>query len=152
MQKLHLHIEAASKMAFMDSTGTLDHEGSRVFVLLIHSECGGLSLGIIVTSSESCDVLEIGFQIIKEILVDDIFGGNIYGPSIFLTDDSQLEQNAIRTGFPTNKIFERIKAFNVVQLIDFLPTKLNLYFQRRLLDAVNRASHRSFSKSISPLT
>ncbi|KAJ8980957.1 hypothetical protein NQ317_001221 [Molorchus minor] len=36
----------------MDSSETCDHDGSRIFVLLTHSEVGGLPLGVIITSSE----------------------------------------------------------------------------------------------------
>lgn len=95
VQRIHKHVKTVSRLVFMDSTGSLDHDGSRFFVLLTHSECQGLPLGIIVTSSESCDVIEVGFQLLKDIVGESIFGGNINGPGIFfLTDDSQSEQNA----------------------------------------------------------
>ncbi|XP_047109472.1 uncharacterized protein LOC124777956 isoform X2 [Schistocerca piceifrons] len=252
MQKVHTRVKAASKLVFMDSTGSLDHDSSRVFVLLTHSECGGLPLGVLIMSSESCGVIEMGLEIVGE----NIFGGNINGPSVFLTDDSQSEQNAIRRCFPNTKtllcifhvlqavwrwllkaknaipqqkqceffqnfkkimfaqtkneavvnynvtrvnigenhqnllrylegywdrrelwtlshrrgmlieghntnniseafmrilkdrIFERMRAFNVVQMVDFFLTKVNLYFQRTLLDAANGASPKSFCRPI----
>ncbi|XP_049771680.1 uncharacterized protein LOC126147940 [Schistocerca cancellata] len=47
-----------------------------------------------------------------------------------------------------DRIFERVRAFNVVQMVDFFLTKVNLYFQRRLLDAANGASPKSFCRPI----
>ncbi|XP_049834810.1 uncharacterized protein LOC126278611 isoform X2 [Schistocerca gregaria] len=47
-----------------------------------------------------------------------------------------------------DRIFERVRAFNVVQMVDFFLTKVNLYFQRRLLDAANGASPKYFCRPI----
>ncbi|XP_046981230.1 uncharacterized protein LOC124549906 [Schistocerca americana] len=115
MQKVHTHVKAASKLVFMDSTGSLDHDSSRVFVLLTHSECGRLPLGVLIMSSESCGVIEMGLELLKEIVGENIFGGNINGPSVFLTDDSQSEQNAIRRCFPNTKTLLCI--FHVLQAV-----------------------------------
>ncbi|XP_049945324.1 uncharacterized protein LOC126427142 [Schistocerca serialis cubense] len=115
MKKVHMCEEMAPEMVFIDSTGSLDHNGSRVFVLLTPSACGGLLLGIIVTSSESCEVLQIGFQLLKEIVGKDTFGGNIDGPHVFLTDDCKSEQNAIIRSFPRSTIVLCI--FHVMQAV-----------------------------------
>lgn len=256
MQVVHKHVKTASKLVLMDSTWSMDHDGSKVFVLLTLSDCGGLPLGVIIASSESFELLEKGLQLLKEIMGRNIFGGNINGPIIFLTNDSQSEQNAIRRCFPNSKtllcefhvlqavwrwlvkakngvpqqkqfdffqcfkrimfaqtkneawlnyeiakaiidenhqnyltylegywhrrdqwaishrlvilvkgnttnniseafmqimrdkIFEMVKSFNVVQTVDFILTKVNLYFERRLLHAANMPGHKSFFRHI----
>lgn len=43
-----------------------------------------------------------------------------------------------------DKVFERVKAFNLVQMTDFVITRLEGYYERKLLDAAhNRATVRS---------
>lgn len=46
-----------------------------------------------------------------------------------------------------DKVFERVKAFNLVQMTDFVVTRLEGYYERKLLDAAhNRATPRSHVK------
>ncbi|XP_023311955.1 uncharacterized protein LOC108914060 [Anoplophora glabripennis] len=68
---------------------------SRIFVMLTHSECGALPLGLIITTSECVDAIKSGFNIIKELVGEPIFGGHEEGPAVFMTDDPQSEQKAI---------------------------------------------------------
>lgn len=41
-----------------------------------------------------------------------------------------------------DKVFERVKAFNLVQMVDFVLTRLESYYERRLLDAAHNRSQR----------
>ena len=36
-----------------------------------------------------------------------------------------------------DQIFERVRAYNVVQLLDFLATRVSSYYERRLTDLAN---------------
>ncbi|XP_049793398.1 uncharacterized protein LOC126203197 [Schistocerca nitens] len=45
-------------------------------------------------------------------------------------------------------IFERRKAVNVVHMVDIILTRVNSYFEMKLLDAANRASLKSFHETI----
>lgn len=39
-----------------------------------------------------------------------------------------------------DKVFERVKAFNLVQMVDFVLTRLEGYYERKLLDAAHNRS------------
>lgn len=59
----------------MDSSGNMDHEGWRVFLLLTHSVAGGLPLGIIIAATEEEKVIFEGLELLKTILGDWSFSG-----------------------------------------------------------------------------
>lgn len=115
MKRVHKYIKSASEIVFMDSLGTVDHDGSRFFVLLTYSECGGLPLGVIITSTESCELIKCGFQLLKNMLGEEIFGGNPEGPILFMTGDSLAEQRAILETWTRSKCLLCI--FHVLQAV-----------------------------------
>lgn len=115
MKRVHRNVKEASQIVFMDSSGSVDKDGSRVFILLTHTQCGGLPLGIFITSSESSALISQGFELLKEIVGDAIFYGSKEGPSIFLTDDSQSEQCAIHATWPKAK--NLLCIFHVLQSV-----------------------------------
>jgi uncharacterized protein (DUF2164 family) len=46
-----------------------------------------------------------------------------------------------------DKVFERVKAFNLMQMVDFILTRLEGYYERKLLDAAhNRLTPRANTK------
>lgn len=99
----------------MDSTGTVDRDGSRIFILSTTSECGSLPLAIIITSSETCDLVSAGLLLLKEIMGDTIFYGNIEGPKIFMTDDSAVGRAAIESLWPKSTCL--LSIFHVLQSV-----------------------------------
>ncbi|XP_023311650.1 uncharacterized protein LOC111692125 isoform X2 [Anoplophora glabripennis] len=115
MKRVHKYVEAASEIVFIDSSGTMDRDGSRIFVMLTHSECGALPLGLIITTSECVDAIKSGFNIIKELVGEPIFGGHEEGPAVFMTDDSQSEQKAIGDTWPGSK--RMLCIFHVLQAV-----------------------------------
>lgn len=115
MKRVHKHIENASNIVFMDSSGTVDRDGSRIFVLLTDSECGALPLGLIITTSESVQAIKCGLQILRDLLRGTIFGGHEEGPKVFMTDDSLAEQKAIKETWPQVKCLLCI--FHVLQAV-----------------------------------
>ena len=53
MKRVHSHIRQSSELVFMDSTGYLDMNSCRVFVLMTKCCAGGLPLGLLITTSEA---------------------------------------------------------------------------------------------------
>lgn len=114
-KRVHQHTRSASEIVFMDATATMDHEGSKVFLLMTHSQCGGLPLGIIITSSENAQNISLGFKMLKKMLGDSIFNGKPAGPQVFMTDDCEAEQIAIRSVWQNSKCLLCI--FHVLQAV-----------------------------------
>ena len=101
MRRVHEHVSHSGELCFIDSTGGMDRQDSRVFVLLTHSPAGALPLGLIITESEEEQVIFEGLELLKTLLGPEAFyhrGNN--GPAVFLTDDSTAERNALKTSFP----------------------------------------------------
>ena len=85
VRTVHSMLPHSAEMCFIDSTGNLDRHGCRVFVLLTHCVAGGVPLGIIVTTSESEEIICEGLELLKSILPDDAFRGcGLQGLHMFL--------------------------------------------------------------------
>lgn len=115
IKRVHQNMPAAGEVVFMDSTSTVDHDGSQVFILSTHSKCGGLPLGLIITSSERSKNISLGLQMLKSILNVDIFYKNENGPSTFITDDCEAEQIALNSVWPGSKTYLCI--FHILQSV-----------------------------------
>lgn len=57
MKRVHRLLKSSGEINFLDSGGSMDRHNSRVFTILAPSVAGALPLGMIITSSESEDVL-----------------------------------------------------------------------------------------------
>ncbi|XP_026063184.1 uncharacterized protein LOC113046574 isoform X1 [Carassius auratus] len=100
MKQTHT-LSNSGEMCFMDSSGNMDRENCRVFLLLTHTCAGGLPLGIVITQSEDEKTIVEGLELLKSLLKNDAFGGRgEAGPHVFLTDDSKAEKGAIAQVFP----------------------------------------------------
>ncbi|XP_026054784.1 uncharacterized protein LOC113040739 [Carassius auratus] len=100
MKQTHT-LSNSGEMCFMDSSGNMDRENCRVFLLLTHTCAGGLPLGIVITQSEDEKTISEGLELLKSLLKNDAFGGRgEAGPRVFLTDDSKAEKGAIAQVFP----------------------------------------------------
>ena len=103
MKRVHSHIRQSSELVFVDSTGCLDMNSCRVFVLMTNCCAGGLPLGLLVTTSEAESVVAAGLQLLQTLLPDDaFFGRGSAGPFYFMTDDCLAERNALKQVFPTS--------------------------------------------------
>jgi len=101
MKPVHNRICQSSELVFVDSTGCLDMNSYRVFVLMTNCCVGGLPLGLVVSTSEAASVLVAGFQLLKTVLPSDaFFGRGSTGPYFFMTDDCLAERNALKQVFP----------------------------------------------------
>ena len=88
MKRTHKLWQSSGEMVFVDSSGTMDRLGLRVFILLTHSPLGGLALGVFYVTSETEEVIEAAVQLYLTLLPPGAFGGRgLLGPLLFLTDD-----------------------------------------------------------------
>ncbi|KAK3911088.1 Methanogen homoaconitase large subunit [Frankliniella fusca] len=101
MKRVHEKLRSAGEVTFVDSSGTMDRQNHRVFLVLCPSIAGGLPLGVIITSSEAEEVLKKGFSLLNSLVPDSkAFGGRgLRGPKIIFTDDSDAERNALQFTF-----------------------------------------------------
>lgn len=69
----------------------------RVFLMVTHSVCGALPLGIIITSDETTETLVNALSQFKSSLPDDAFLGSspVKGPKVFMTDNCMELRDAI---------------------------------------------------------
>ncbi|KAE8740735.1 hypothetical protein FOCC_FOCC013755 [Frankliniella occidentalis] len=101
MKRVHLNLKTCSEMVFMDAGGGMDRQNNRIFVILSPSVAGALPVGLILTSSESEEMVTIGLKLLMTIVPPNgFYGRGSKGPEIFMTDDSTAERNAIMNVFP----------------------------------------------------
>lgn len=115
MLRVHENIKHSGEILFIDSSGNVDRQGHRVFLLLTHSCAGGLPLGILVTTSESADTITEALQLYNTLLDGSAFFGRgpQSGPNIVVTDDSLAERQALSLVYPHAQLFLCI--FHVLQ-------------------------------------
>ena len=73
----------------------------RVFIMVAHSVCGALPLGIIVTSDEKEQTLVDALQLYKSSMPDfGFYGASLSGPRIFMTDNCYELREALKKSGP----------------------------------------------------
>ena len=86
----------------------------RVFVIVTHSVCGALPLGIFITSDEKEQTLKDALELIKSCFGDSAFyGGN--GPRVFMTDNCSELREALKEVWPNSVLLLCI--FHVLQQV-----------------------------------
>ncbi|KAJ1528133.1 hypothetical protein ONE63_008047 [Megalurothrips usitatus] len=115
MKRVHQHLKSSGEINFLDSGGSMDRHNSRIFTFLAPSVAGALPLGMIITSSESEDVLSEGMRLLKSILPPDAFYGRgpDRGPEVIMTDDSKSERNSLENSWPVRVLL--LCLFHVLQ-------------------------------------
>ena len=73
MQRVHATWQFSQELVFVDSSGNMDRQECWVFLFLMHSPCGALPLGVVITSSESESTLTAAFTLLKGIIDADTF-------------------------------------------------------------------------------
>lgn len=100
MKRVH-QIKQSGELCFIDSSGNMDRENCRVFMLLTHSCAGGLPLGILLCQSEDEDTIFEGLEHLKQLAGEKAFAGRgLAGLQTFITDDCKAEQWALKRSFP----------------------------------------------------
>lgn len=64
MKQTH-SLSNSGEMCFMDSSGNMDRENCRVFLLLTHTCAGGPPLGTLITQSEDEKTISEGLELLK---------------------------------------------------------------------------------------
>lgn len=101
MQRCH-DLKAAGEVCYVDSTASVDAEGSTLTFLMAKSPAGGLPLGAIITDSQSTDSYTQGFLLLKDVISARGFNAKGF-PALFMTDDSDSERNALAAVWPQSK-------------------------------------------------
>ena len=115
MKKVH-QLKHSGELCFIDSSGNMDREGCRVFLLLTHSCAGGLPLGILICQSEDQQTIFEGLELLKNIVGEKAFAGRGQaGPQIFLTDDCRAERGALGQAFPDATLL--LCSFHLLQAV-----------------------------------
>jgi hypothetical protein len=106
MRRAHTLLEAG-ELVFVDSVGNFDREGLRVFHFMTYTKAGGVTLGVVITSSESLPIVIAGFKMLKTLMGDACFygRGSDAGPQNFITDDSRGEKHALKVVWPSTVQF-----------------------------------------------
>ena len=73
-----------------------------VFLMVTHSVCGALPLGIVITSDETTETLANALAQLKSALPEDAFYGSsaANGPKVFMTDNCLELKEAISQNWP----------------------------------------------------
>lgn len=82
----------------------MDRQDCRVFLVITHSPCGALSLGVVITSNESESTLTAASILLKNLLTPSAFLNTADGLEIFLTDDCAALRAALHTVWPTARV------------------------------------------------
>ncbi|KAI4800354.1 hypothetical protein KUCAC02_013298 [Chaenocephalus aceratus] len=95
MKKVH-QLKHSGELCFIDSSGNMDRENCRVFLLLTHSCAGGLPLGILLCQSEDEQTIAQGLEQLKQVVGEKGFAGRGHeGPQLVITDDCRAERGAL---------------------------------------------------------
>ncbi|XP_052131256.1 uncharacterized protein LOC127751567 [Frankliniella occidentalis] len=101
MKRIHTHYKGSGEVMFIDSSGCMDNNNARVFVILTPSVVCGLPLGLLITSSEKEPVVLAALQLWKEVLPENAFyGRGSLGPKIIISDASTSERNSVSDCWP----------------------------------------------------
>ena len=116
MQRVLKHVEQSGELCFVDSSGNMDRDNHRVFLVMTHCPAGGLPVGCFITEDESENTIRTAFELYKEIIPNEGFNKRgQQGPLYFMTDDSAAERKAIMTSFPNATLF--LCTFHVLQAV-----------------------------------
>lgn len=115
MARAHQLIHESGELVFIDSSGNMDRHCNRVFLLMTHSNAGGIPLGIGITTSERQDCITAMLEMFKTVCPTTGFYGRQpqNGPLVIMTDDSASERNAVQSVWPQAVVL--LCTFHVLQ-------------------------------------
>ena len=100
MKRVHEMVQNAKDLIFVDSSSNMEEFNLRVFIVVTHSVCGALPLGIIFTSDEQGKTLQTAFELYKETVSPYGFYGSLTGPSVVMTDNCDELRDALLSIWP----------------------------------------------------
>ena len=101
MKRVHQMVPNSKDLVFCDSSSNMEEFNLRVFMMVTHSVCGALPLGIIITSDEQGKTLESAFQMFKECVESFGFYGSSSGPQVIMTDNCDELRDSLLFTWPT---------------------------------------------------
>lgn len=84
----------------MDSTASCDPESHAITFMLTTCAAGTVPVGIFITKGQTEEAYIQGFSLIKEMIGEVAFNSKDT-PTLFLTDQSEAEMNALSQGSTT---------------------------------------------------
>lgn len=116
MKRVHSYVRESGDLVFVDGSGGVDRHGCRVFLMMTHSAAGRLPLGVLITSSESENILTHGFQLLKDLFPPSaFFGRHEKVPKIIMTDDAEAERKALHNEYQESTLL--LSSFHILQAI-----------------------------------
>ncbi|XP_069976802.1 uncharacterized protein [Penaeus vannamei] len=113
MKHFHKGLAQTGKLILIDSN-SIEFLKCRIYLLMTHSGFGGLPVGILITSSNSTDVLHQALDLYMDLLPDQAFAGRGHlGPEFILTEDCHVQRHALAAKFPDTTVF--ICPYHVIQ-------------------------------------
>ncbi|GES80853.1 hypothetical protein GLOIN_2v1883854 [Rhizophagus clarus] len=114
---LHQYNKELGEICYFDASSSFDSLNTSVTLLYTSCAAGALPLGLFLTSGESKITIEFVINKLKSILPQNAFFGRgiDLGPSVFVTDDSAAERNAIELCWPKSGRF--LCVFHVLQAL-----------------------------------
>ncbi|KAF3851917.1 hypothetical protein F7725_005272, partial [Dissostichus mawsoni] len=100
----------SGELCFIDSSGNMDRENCRVFLLLTHSCAGGLP------GHSPLPTIAQGLEQLKQVVGEKGFAGRGHeGPQLVITDDCRAERGALRKAFPKATLL--LCSFHLLQAV-----------------------------------
>ena len=104
MARAHAQVMQAGEIVFCDSTASLDRFNTSFFLLSTMHACSGIPLAAVMVSDETDKTVSQAMEIVKQVIPSaNAFHGKgpSAGPSIFMLDDSIVEQAALAKSWPS---------------------------------------------------
>ncbi|CAG8751162.1 14117_t:CDS:2 [Rhizophagus irregularis] len=107
MKRVHEKIRQAGEICYFDASSSFDPLNTSITLLYTSCVAGALPFDLFLTSDESEVTIEFAINKLKSILPSNAFFGRgvDLDPSMFMTDDSAAERNAIELCWPNSKRF-----------------------------------------------
>ncbi|XP_054707839.1 uncharacterized protein LOC129217543 [Uloborus diversus] len=104
MQRAH-SMKASGEVVFVDNSVYLDRCRCFVYVIMAYSCTEGLPLGLLITTSNTEEILTAGFKLLADILPEKAFGSfGRQGPEVFLTANNDALQNSLKAVYPESAV------------------------------------------------
>lgn len=104
MQRAH-SMKASGEVVFIDNSGYLERCNCYVYAIMAYSCTEGLPLGLMITTSDTEEILTAGFKLLADILPEKAFGSfGRQGPEVFLTANNDALQNSLKAVYPDSAV------------------------------------------------
>lgn len=100
MWRAHKLLPHSSQVAIIETTGSTDKRGHKIYFIVSPTPSGSIPLGCIITDGEGVEVLNSALQSLKNCFPpDNSFYSQTY-PYVLMSDDEANEQQPLRSHWP----------------------------------------------------